>query len=105
MSCFKYLTFGWLQPGLIFAFPTFLMALANAHGKGRDFSSIEVLYTGGVSVTPAIRECFSKLPGLKDTIVAYGLTEVIPCTTSAAMIVINGAIGIRSKTIYIFQTL
>ncbi|CAL8093085.1 unnamed protein product [Orchesella dallaii] len=56
------------KPGFIFAFPTFLVALANAQAQGHDVSSIETILAGGAVVTPAMREQFGKLSTLKDVV-------------------------------------
>jgi acyl-CoA synthetase (AMP-forming)/AMP-acid ligase II len=89
-----------MKPGFAFAFPTFLVAIADGHGKdGNDFSSIEVIFTAGVAVTPAIRQSLQKLPNLKDLIVAYGLTEGLIVTTAAVLLddddAKKGVLGIR----------
>ncbi|CAL8093100.1 unnamed protein product [Orchesella dallaii] len=64
------------QPGFIFAFPAFLVEMANAQAYGHDFSSIETIFTAGAVITPTMRDHLHKLPNLKDLAVSFGLTEI-----------------------------
>lgn len=69
LTTFAFIRFFICQPGYAFAFPTFLVAMAEAHGNGKDFGSFEVIYTAGVALTPAIRQSLKKLPNLQDIVV------------------------------------
>ncbi|ODM88238.1 putative 4-coumarate--CoA ligase 3 [Orchesella cincta] len=70
------------KPGFIFAFPAFLVAMVNTQVQGHDFSSIEKIFTAGAVITPVIKEQLHKLPNLKDFVIAFGLTEMLTCTSS-----------------------
>lgn len=70
---------------MVFAFPTFIVAMSGPEAEGYDFSSIEIIFSGGVPITPAIRQTFMKLPNVKDVISAYGLTEMMTCTNSCIL--------------------
>ncbi|CAL8089695.1 unnamed protein product [Orchesella dallaii] len=74
-----------LKPKFAFAFPTFLLALVSPEAKNFDCNSVEIIWTGGTTITPAIKDALFQLPSLKDFINAYGLTENMSATTSAIL--------------------
>lgn len=54
------------KPGKIFGFSTFLLLLVNdPEAPEYDFSSLNIAYTGGAPVTPAVEEALLTLPNLK----------------------------------------
>ncbi|CAL8089691.1 unnamed protein product [Orchesella dallaii] len=64
-----------MKPGLVFAFPTYLLTLVEPDSKGYNFDSIEIILAGGSLITPAIKRSLFQLPNLKDIINAYGMSE------------------------------
>lgn len=58
------------KPGLIFGFPTFLLSMVNdPDAKNYDFRSVELVSSGGASITPSIENSLMKLPNLKAVLV------------------------------------
>lgn len=53
------------------------MAMAGPEAKGYDFSSIEILFSGGVLITPTIRKTLMKLPNVKDIIVVKKKSRIM----------------------------
>lgn len=64
---------------MAFAFPTFLMAMTGPEAADFDFRSIEIILSGGVPITPAIRQALFKLPNVKDiVIVSLTILQFVP---------------------------
>ena len=58
------------KPGLIFGFPTFLLQMINdPSAKDYDLTSLELVSSGGASITPTIESTLMKLTNMRAVLI------------------------------------
>ncbi|XP_021943567.2 4-coumarate--CoA ligase 1 [Folsomia candida] len=71
------------KPGVVFAFPSFLLSLGSSDADGYDVTSVETIFTGGSPTTEEMHKAFMAITNVKLVMIAFGLTEG-PCVSTTA---------------------
>jgi acyl-CoA synthetase (AMP-forming)/AMP-acid ligase II len=78
---------------MAFGFPTFVQLLATPEAAAYDRSSLEIIVTGGMVLTPQYYDTMMTLPNMKFVLNGYGMTE---CGALATTVDLSGTDGYRA---------
>lgn len=59
------------QPGMVFAFPSFLLSLGSSDAEGYDVTSVETILTGGSPITAEITKAFLAIGNVKTVLIVW----------------------------------